>query len=296
MAASGVRARLTSWSLWASIFSPRNAISGSTITSFAPTRPISRSRSGRSFGSAKGRSCLDSPIPVTTVFKEEIREVSAPAASRRGLMVSARPSSAESTTTPPASHCAPSGKGLPAETLAARSSTPALLPSPGSPSMTEIFPRASQPRHSQDTRSLSTSEMRIPPNVGRASDPSRSEPPPEPNNSERASCSAARSACPLVSKPALPRPEARTRRAAFGLAAHVRFEAAPVYPDRAAHLAVLDLPRADELPDRRPGQPDETLSLLVSKPAPDYLRLHSSSLSLAGATACVHCRQGVACL
>ena len=228
--------------------------SGQQITSFASTRRTSRSMSGMSSGSESVRPCLRSPLPSHTVPSEEIRDVSAPAASRRGLMVSARPSSAESMTTPPApaSHSESSGKGLPVDTLAAMSRTTALLPSPGSPSSTESLPKASQPRQSQATRSVSTSETRMPPDADNC--------PAKPEDwlalssgcrgSECASKSAPESPRPLAVK--LLRPGIWAWSAGLCIPSHVGVEALPVDPDRAAHPLYLDLVLVYQLPQGGP--------------------------------------------
>lgn len=151
----------------------RNAIKGSTTTSRAPTRRMPFSISGMSSGIERSRSW---PFSSGTVARARILDVSAPAASRRGRIVSAKPSSAESSTTPAGAHGAPSGKLLPADTRAARSRVMALFPSPGSPSTSASFPRASHEGQSHETSSDSTPERSVPISSGLSSSTVRSVP------------------------------------------------------------------------------------------------------------------------
>jgi hypothetical protein len=134
-------------------------VSGSTTTRAAPTRLVAFSMMARSLVKEITRS---PPLASATVESATILSVSAPAVSRRGLMVSPSPSSAESKTTPAGSHGWPSGSSRPALTRAAISIVTTLLPSPGSPSSTASFPRGRRPGQSHSTRSGSTSDKSLP--------------------------------------------------------------------------------------------------------------------------------------
>jgi hypothetical protein len=58
---------------------------------------------------------------------------------------------------------------------------------------------------------------------------------------------------------------------------HVGQQAGPIYPDSPCGTGCLDLARIGQTPQRRPAEPDETMSLLVSQPLrPTDFLLHSA--------------------
>ena len=132
-------------------------------------RAMRRSSRSRSMGSDGGRSrIVPSSSGSSTPVKTCTRFTLAPAASRRGRMVSASPSSAESNTTSLGrSGRSRSGIGEAVEMRAARSSANVDLPSPGSPSSVTNFPAGNRPAHSHSTRSDFTAAMVV--NLARSS-------------------------------------------------------------------------------------------------------------------------------
>lgn len=89
------------------------------------------------------------PVPVGTASTIRTRARSAPAAIRRGTMVSDASSSALSRTTPPhGATPSPQGQRPPVVTPAARNAVNWLLPSPGSPTTSVYFPLAIRPGQS----------------------------------------------------------------------------------------------------------------------------------------------------
>lgn len=102
--------------------------------------------------------------PLTAHSSRATRATSAAAASSRGRMVSAGPSSADRSTTPAGpskSLEVPSGIARQVETRAAMSHMTVLLPLPGSPSITVNLPSGMYPGQSQRTCSGVTSESNV---------------------------------------------------------------------------------------------------------------------------------------
>jgi hypothetical protein len=171
---SGASTARTSALLWASR-SPMNAPSGSSTSSRQSRIASSLPRStGAASSSVNERSMT---FPLRSIHRTDsrcsIRDRSAPAWSRRGTTVSATSSSAPISSTDPRGQGAePSGQSRPVLTRAAMSSVTKLLPSPGSPNSSVIFPSATRPGHSQRTSRGSTSAKLIVracgPNVSRA--------------------------------------------------------------------------------------------------------------------------------
>jgi len=144
----GASAARMSWSRQKLVSPPRYATKGSKTSSLAPTLSIALSISGSEAGML-----IDKSAPSLGPGTTRIRVKSAPAASRRGTMVSAAPSSALRRTTPARAHSAivPSGMGAPFDTRAAKPILTRLLPRPGSPSRIVSFPSGSRAGQSQPT-------------------------------------------------------------------------------------------------------------------------------------------------
>jgi len=104
---------------------------------------------------------LSSPFStLRTACRAKTRVGSAPAASRRGRMVSASPSSAVRMTTLPSGARVPSGSGLPLVTRAARSRASIVFPVPGSPIRSVSFASGIHGCQSHSTACGATSAIR----------------------------------------------------------------------------------------------------------------------------------------
>lgn len=135
--------------------------------SFAPTDTAAASIEAMSSGMSGWRSPLSDGIVCRILMRSRF----APAAFRRGTIVSAGPSSAFKINTLPSIPGAPSGIAQPVDTRAAMSTAIVLLPNPGSPSSTVTLPRGMRVGHTHETRCTVTFEAKIPrvaPSMGAA--------------------------------------------------------------------------------------------------------------------------------